>query len=125
MWGFVKDPLFAWYKPEVSLKTELPGLMITDCKSLYDLVTKNAVPNCQEWRTTIEVMLLKEQSQDHTICRWVSTAIMLADCLTKPMNATFLRTVLQLGKFRIYDESLTLKQNANRKFGVTWVNNRI
>ena len=62
MWGFVKDPLFAWYKPEVSLKTELPGLMITDCKSLYDLVTKNAVPNYQEWRTTIEVMLLKEQS---------------------------------------------------------------
>ena len=34
--------------------------MITDCKSLYDLITKNAVPNCQEWKTTIEVMLLKE-----------------------------------------------------------------
>lgn len=50
---------------------------------------------------------------------------MLADCLTRPMDATFLRTVLQLGKFQIYDESLTLKQNANRKFEVTWVNNRI
>lgn len=113
------------YRPDISLQTEFPGLMITDCKSLFDLIAKNAVPNCQEWRTTIEVMLLKERSRDHTIFRWVSTAIMLADCLTKPMDATFLRTVLQLGKFQIYDESLTLKQNANRKFEVTWVNNRI
>ena len=125
MWGYIKDPKFLWYKPEVSLKDEPRGLMVTDCKSLFDLVTKNAVPNCQEWRTTIEVMLLKEQSKDHTVCRWVSTAIMIADCLTKPMDSTFMRTILQLGKFRIYDEDLTLKQNANRKYGVTWVNNRI
>ena len=125
MWGYVKNPNFARHKPETSLRDELHGPMITDCRSFFDLVTKNAVPNCQEWRTMIEVMLLKEQSKDHTICRWVSTAIMLADCLTKPMDATFLRTVLQLGKFRIYDEDLTLKQNANRKFGVTWINNRI
>ena len=99
--------------------------MITDCKSLYDLITKTAVPNCQEWRQTIEVMLLKEQSRDHTACRWISTAIMLADCLTKTMDATFLRKVMQLGKFRIYDEDMTLRQNANRKFGVTWLHNRI
>ena len=125
MWGFIKDPNFLWSKPETSLKQEPSGLMITDCKSLFDLITKNAVPNCQEWRTTIEVMLLKEQSKDHTTCRWVSTAIMLADGLTKVMDNTFLRTVLQLGKFRIYDEDLTLKQNANRKYGITWVNNRI
>ena len=70
-------------------------------------------------------MLLKEHSREHTMCRWISTAIMIADCLTKPMDATFMRTVLQLGKFRIYDEDLTLRQNANRKYGVTWVNNRI
>ena len=96
--------------------------MITDCKSLYDLVMKNAVPNCQEWRTTIEVMLLKEQSRDHMQCRWISTAIMLADCLTKVMDTSLLRTVLQLGRFRIFDEDLTLKQNANRRYGVTWAN---
>ena len=125
MWGYIKDPNFRWSQPEVSLKAEHPGLMITDCKSLYDLITKTAVPNCQEWRTTIEVMLLKEQSKDHTMCRWVSTAIMLADSLTKVMDSTFLRTVMQLGKFRIYDEDQTLRTNANRKYGVTWVNNRI
>jgi len=125
MWGFIRNPNFEWHRPEIALEKEHKGLMITDCKSLYDLVTKNAVPNCQEWRTTIEVMLLKEQSKTHTTCRWVSTAIMLADCLTKAMDATFLRTVLQLGKFRIYDEDLTLKQNATRKFGVTWINDKI
>ena len=125
MWGYIKNPSFDWSHPETSLKNEPLGLMITDCKSLYDLITKTAVPNCQEWRTTIEVMLLKEQSREHTQCRWVSTAIMLADCLTKVMDSTFLRTVLQLGKFRIYDEDLTLRTNATRKFGVSWVNNRI
>ena len=121
--GFTKDTSFKWHAPDTALLREHPGLMITDCKTLCDLKTKNATPNCQEWRTTIEVMLLK-QSQDHTVCRWVSTAIMLADCLTKPMDATFLRTVPNLGKFRIYDEDLTLKQNANRKYGATWINNR-
>lgn len=119
MWGFIKDPKFEWHHPERAL--EHPGLLITDCKSLFDLVTKTATPNCQEWRTTIEVMLLKEQSKEHTLCRWVSTAIMLADALTKGMDASFLRTVLALGKFRIYDENMTLRQNANRKIGLTWV----
>lgn len=125
MWGYIKNVNFIWSKPETSLKTEPIGMMITDCKSLYDLITKTATPNCQEWRTTIEVMLLKEQSREHTQCRWISTAIMIADCLTKSMDATFMRTILKLGKFRIYDEDLTLRQNATRKYGVTWVNNRI
>ena len=48
MWGFIKDPTFAWAGPEISLRAEHPGLMITDCKSLYDLVTKTAVPNCHK-----------------------------------------------------------------------------
>ena len=77
MWGYIKSPDFDWSKPELSLKREPKGLMITDCKSLYHLITRNAVPNCQEWRTTIEVMLLKEQSRDHTTCRWVSSSLRL------------------------------------------------
>ena len=43
---------------------------------------------------------------------------MLADCLTKPMDSSFLRKVLGLGKFRIYDDSSSLKENPNRKFSV-------
>ena len=38
MWGYVKNPNFARHKPETSLRDELPGLTITDCKSLFDLL---------------------------------------------------------------------------------------
>ena len=41
---------------------------------------------------------------------------MLADALTKPMDLSFMRRVLQLGRFPIYDEEGTLKHNANRKY---------
>ena len=122
MWGYILSPKFRWQHPEISLH-ELPkALLITDCKSLYDLMTKMATPNCQEWRTTIEVMLIREQAKDNAECRWISTAIMLADCLTKPMEASFLRQVLSLGRFRIYDEQQLLRENANRKFGNHWLN---
>ena len=121
MWGYIRSPKFMWQKPERSLPTMNKGLLITDCKSLYDLMTKSAVPNTSEWRTTIEVMLIREQSKENAQCRWISTAIMLADPLTKPMDSTFLRTTLGLGRFRIYDENKTLQENANRKYGNTWV----
>ena len=95
MSGYIKSLDFDGSKPELSLKGELKGLMITDCKSLYDLIAKNAVPNCPECRTAIEIVLLKKQSRDHTACRRVSTAIMIADCFTKPVDSRFMRTILQ------------------------------
>ena len=69
----------------------------------------------------MEVMLIKQQSDGHTQCRWISTAIMLADCLTKPMDASFLRTVLHLGRFRIFDEDQTLKNNTHKKMASRWM----
>ena len=121
MWGVIQSPKFAWQYPETSLKTLPKALLITDCKSLYDLMTKVATPNCQEWRTTIEVMLIRQQAEGNADCRWISTAIMLADTLTKPMDASFLRSVLSLGRFRIYDEEQSLQRNANKRFGKTWI----
>ena len=121
MWAFIHNPMFQWQYPEKALQNEPKALLITDCKSLYDLVTKLATPNCQEWRTTVEVMLIKEQTEGHTCCRWISTAIMLADCLTKPMDASLLRIVLHLGKFRIFDENQTLKNNTQKKWASKWI----
>ena len=118
---YILSPTFKWQYPEKSLQSCLKALLITDCKSLYDLVTKLAVPNCEESRTTVEVMLIKQQSEGHAVCRWISTAIMLADSLTKPMDASFLRTVLRLGKFRIFDENQTLQNNSHRKIAEKWV----
>lgn len=80
LWGFCNNPTFAWQKPEKALQNERRALLITDCKSLYGLITKLAVRNCQEWRTTIEVMQIKEQAEGNAQRRWISTAIMLADC---------------------------------------------
>ena len=55
---------------------------------------------------------------------------MVADFLTKVVDSSLMRTVLQLGRFRIYDENLTLKQNAKIGMGLPgpiaiWVVNRI
>ena len=121
LWGVIQSPQFCWQKPDISLKTLPKALLITDCKSLFDLMTKMATPNCQEWRTTIEVMLIREQAEGNADCRWISTAIMLADTLTKPMDSTFMRTVLNLGRFRIYDEQQSLQRNATKKYGQTWI----
>eukprot|EP00435_Cladocopium_sp_Y103_P029008 s424_g7.t1 len=121
LWGFILNPKFKWQYPESSLRDLPKALLITDCKSLYDLVTKLAVPNCEEWRTTVEVMLIKQQSEGHSQCRWISTAIMLADSLTKPMDSSFLRSVLRLGRFRIFDENMTLQNNTHRKLATKWV----
>ena len=121
LWGYILSPTFKWQYPESSLQACPKALLITDCKSLYDLFTKLAVPNFEEWRTTVEVMLIKQQAEGHSQCRWISTAIMLADCLTKPMESSFLRSVLRLGRFRIFDESQTLQNNSHRKIAAKWV----
>eukprot|EP00435_Cladocopium_sp_Y103_P025468 s968_g6.t1 len=71
MWGVIQSPKFQWQFPEISLKGLPKALLVTDCKSLFDLMTKVATPNCQEWRTTIEVMLIKEQANGNTDCRTV------------------------------------------------------
>jgi hypothetical protein len=121
MWAFIHNPSFQWQYPEQSLQKEPKALLITDCTSLFGLVSKLATPHCQEWRATMEGMLIKQQSEGHTQCRWISTAIMLADCLTKPMDASFLRTVLRLGHFRAFDEDQTLKNNTHKKMASRWM----
>ena len=97
MWGYIVDPKFQWQKPEESLKTLRKALLITDCKSLYDLVTKLATPNCQEWRTTVEVMLIKQQALGNAECRWISLQLCLPTVLPKIWIPTFLGRYLALG----------------------------
>ena len=46
----------------------------------------------------MEVMLIKQQAEGHSQCRWISTAIMLADCLTKPMESSFSEVSATAGK---------------------------
>ena len=74
---------------------------------------RRSTPSCEEFRTTLEVLLIREQCQDHAVFRWIPTTTMLADALTKPMDPTLLREALKRGVFCLFDEAAVLRQNAN------------
>ena len=41
--------------------------------------------------------------------------------VSRLFDSSFTRKVLSLGKFRIYDDSSSLKENPNRKFSARWI----
>ena len=76
---------------------------VTDCRSLYDLVTKDGpVHSTQEKRLTIDVEAIKQSAAEfdpvqeslHETFKWVDTHHQLADHLTKVKPAHLLRTEL-------------------------------
>ena len=121
LWGVVIQDGFEWRDPPKSFKTLPRATIATDCKSLFDLVTRCAMPSCEEYRTTLEVLLIKERCSEHCSFRWIPTALQLADPLTKPMDASLLRVVLSSGVFQLFDEEAALQQNAHRKEAVSWL----
>jgi hypothetical protein len=124
LWGVMLIPQFPWQMPSKAYAQLPMGIITTDCRSLYDLVSRTAMPQCEEYRTTLEVLLIREQCQDNCVFRWIPTTIMLADALTKPMDPSLLRLVLQTGIFCLYDESSILRQNANRRLAVSWLSDK-
>ena len=70
-WSWIKDPLTDWRKPTETLKAlpltyatatfkEDPSIAVTDCKSLFDLVTRTATPSCSEFRTQLQAHAIKD-----------------------------------------------------------------
>ena len=53
--------------------------------------------------------------------RWVHTGAQLADCLTKAMQCHFLRETLRLGSYRLHDEASTLKDRAQTRDRIRWL----
>ena len=84
--------------------------IVTDCKSLYDLVSRTAMPSWEEFRTILEVLLIRERCQEHYVFKWIPTSLRVADALTKPMVPVFLRQVLASGKFQLHDEAESLEK---------------
>ena len=95
--------------------------MVTDCKSLFDLVTRTAIPACQEYRTTLEVLLIRQRCAEHCLFKWVPTTLMVADCLTKAMNADLLRAILRIGRLKLHDAECNLERNAHCKEALQWL----
>ena len=59
-WAWLKDSSVAWSKPEELLQKEPSAAAVTDCKSVFDIVTRTAPPQCEEHRTTIECLLIRQ-----------------------------------------------------------------
>ena len=93
---------------------------VTDCKSVYDICSKTAVPNCSEYRTTLECLLIRERLEENTKLRWVVSRAQLADCLTKPMDGNTLRDCIRSGKYSLFDETRVLKERSDQRCKVGW-----
>lgn len=89
LWGVIVIPNFDWRKPVVGWKQLPVSIIVADCKRLYDLVARLAMPPCEENRTTLEVLLIRERCSEHSVFRWIPASRQLADPLTKPMDAHY------------------------------------
>ncbi len=121
LWGTVSIASFDWRQPHVGFRQLPIATIVTDCKSLYDLVSRTAMPSCEEYRTTLEVLLIRERCQEHCHFRWIPTSLQVADALTKPMDPALLRQVLSTGNFQLHDENDSLERNAHRKQAISWL----
>ena len=123
LWGVVNIANFDWRQPHVGFKQLPIATIVTDCKSLFDLVSRTAMPSCEEYRTTLEVLLIRERCREHCHFRWIPTSLQVADALTKPMDPALLRQVLSTGNFQLHDETDSLERNAHRKQALSWLRN--
>ena len=134
-WAWFLDNRVQWKSPSNALRNlpesystatikalELPeSVAATDCKSLYDLVTRTAPPSCTEFRTALNARQIKDLLAEGTSLRWVHSGAQLADCLTKVMETSFLRETLKIGKYRLNDELQVLKDRSNARNRLKWL----
>ena len=134
-WAWLLDNRVPWQKPEKAL-LELPesfstatvksqqlpeGTIATDCKSLFDLVTRTAVPACSEFRTQLNARRIKDLLAEGVQIRWVHSGAQLVDSLTKIMDTSFLRETLLQGKYRLNDELEILKAWLDKRTRLKWL----
>ena len=120
-WEWMKDPSIDISHPEDILQRAPKASLVTDCKSAYNIATKNAVPSCSELRTQLECLLLRERLQENCRMRWVHSKAMLADCLTKFMDSSDLRRVLSKGVYALFDEAHVLADRAGKRQSLQWL----
>ena len=93
----------------------------TDCKSLFDLVSRTAPPSCSEFRTQLNARYIKDLLAENVNLRWVHSGAQLADGLTKIMENSFLRETLESGKYRLNDELEILKARSDSRTRLKWL----
>ena len=97
------------------------AIITTDCKSLFDLISRTAPPSCGEFRTQLQAKLIKEHLQSGIQIRWVPSGAQVADSLTKIMDNTMLRECLKLGRYCLHDEAEILKARSDSRARLQWL----
>ena len=119
-WAWILNPSIPWKDTENTLKSLPPAFAVVDCKKLFDLLQKTSIPQCSEYRTLSEALVIKDRLREGVIVKWVHSAAQMADALTKDMDTTVLRTFLQQGKCILLDEEEVLKQRADKRVRQQW-----
>ena len=86
---------------------KIPFCLGTDCKSLYDLCTKDgSTPD--EKRVALDLLDVREGIETFgDKIRWVPTDHMLVDCFTKAMNPALLLEFLKTNTYSLkYDDQI-------------------
>ena len=120
-WGWLVCQQLDWRKPETALSKLPEAVAIVDCKSLYDLLLKTATPQCHEFRTLLEALVIKERLSEGVCVRWVHSAAQLADVMTKIMDASNIRTCLSQGRYMLHDVHEVLRERADRRTRRQWI----
>ena len=132
-------PAFAAIPPEDDSKSSQPpeavqdalsklpqtikSIITTDCKSLFDLISRQAPPSCQEFRTLLQAKLIKEHLNNGVSIRWVPSQAQLADALTKIMDSSVLRECLKRGRYSLHDEDEILRARSDSRARLQWLRN--
>ena len=96
----------------------IPVMMITDCKSLYDVVHSPSAPSISDRRTAIDAVIIKEGiHRMNATLRWIPTDRMIADGLTKESADALdlLRACVKTGRYQVSPESDVLEWRANER----------
>jgi len=119
--AYMCDILFGyadWKDLDSYGETELPIVMFTDCKSLYDNLKKEGSVPDDKW-VAVPIASLRGavsagpgRDTRKSECRWVPSRWQLADCLTKKGLAASFRERIASGTTRLHEESL---QSVKRK----------
>ena len=104
-----------------TLKDDHPSMAASDCRSLYDLLSKTATPSGSEFRTQLHARAIKDVLQEGIQIRWVHTGAQVADTLRKVMSNQLLRPTLALGRYQLADEQELLKSQATNHNRAKWL----
>ena len=92
---------------------ELPFISVTDSKSLYDSIKKDACPAAQfsDKRVAIDISILRDEfRRQGGLIRWIDTRAMIADSLTKDCLPFYLRHIMEHGQWSIMEEGVALQK---------------